>query len=73
MSSTSESALEIRFADEPALAWRARQLLRAGFTAEQAGWLAECRSVDLHYAIDLLERGLKSGASREVIFDVLAE
>jgi hypothetical protein len=73
MSSTSEASLEKRFDGEPALAWRARQLLRAGFTVDQAGWLAECRSVDLHYAIELLERGLAHGSTREVIFDVLAE
>jgi hypothetical protein len=68
-----ESALDKRFDGEPALAWRARQLHRAGFTEQQAGWLAECKSVDLHYALELLKQGLAAGSSREVIFDVLAE
>jgi hypothetical protein len=73
MVTSAERSLELRFKDEPDLAWRARQLFRAGFTVEQAGWLAECRTVDLHDAVGLLERGLKAGSTREVIFDVLAE
>jgi hypothetical protein len=61
------------FDGEPVLAWRAEQLYQAGFTKEQAGWLAECRTVDLHAAVEMLREGLAAGTTREVIFDVLAE
>jgi hypothetical protein len=61
------------FDGEPVLQWRAERLHAAGFTREQAVWLAECRTVDLHQATDMLREGLGRGVSREVIFDVLAE
>jgi hypothetical protein len=59
--------------DDKVLRWRAERLSDAGFTDLQASWLAICKSVDLHDAIALLERGLAAGATPEVIFDVLAE
>jgi hypothetical protein len=62
-----------QFDGDQELAWRAEQFFDAGFTEQQAVWLAECKSVDWHYARDLLHRGLAAGSSREVIFDLLAE
>jgi hypothetical protein len=62
-----------QFDGEPVLQWRAEQFHKGGFTELQACWLAECKSVDLHYALDLLRQGLAAGSSVEVIFDVLAE
>jgi hypothetical protein len=59
--------------DEKTLRWRAEKMSDAGFSDAQAAWLALCPSVDWHYAIELLERGLAHGSTREVIFDVLAE
>jgi len=38
-------------------AWRYDTLRRAGYAAAAAGRLARCRSVDLHRAVELLERG----------------
>jgi hypothetical protein len=38
-------------------AWRARQLLRAGFEAGLAGRTAAACSFDLHELIELVERG----------------
>ena len=61
------------FEGDEVLAWRAERLHKAGFNEQQAAWLAICKSVDLHDAIRLLERGLAAGASVEVIFDALAE
>jgi hypothetical protein len=37
--------------------WRAEELMRAGFDPAAAVELACCFEVDLHSAIDLLERG----------------
>lgn len=62
-----------QFDGDMTLAWRAEKLYQGGFTEQQAAVLANCAGVDLHNALDLLARGLRSGASVEVIFDVLAE
>jgi hypothetical protein len=39
------------------LAWRAEELVRAGYDGDNALMLALERAVDLHSAIDLLRRG----------------
>ena len=47
--------------------WRAQELERAGFTEEVAAELAMRNDVDLHRAIELLERG----CSPELAADIL--
>jgi hypothetical protein len=37
--------------------WRAEELMRAGFDPAAAVEIAACFDVDLHNAVDLLERG----------------
>ncbi len=37
--------------------WRARELERAGYSPSEAAELAARADVDLHLAVDLLERG----------------
>lgn len=38
--------------------WREEELIRAGYSSEEAKVLAMCRDIDLHYAIWLVrERG----------------
>lgn len=37
--------------------WRAEELERAGYEPRAAGRLAVRHDVDLHYAVDLLQRG----------------
>jgi len=39
------------------LAWRAEELVRAGYDGDNALMLALERAVDLHAAVDLLRRG----------------
>jgi hypothetical protein len=39
------------------LAWRAEELVRAGYDGDNALMLALERAVDLHSAVDLLRRG----------------
>ena len=55
------AATDVRIADEPEAArierWRQEELERAGYSPEQAAELAASSRVDLHEALDLLERG----------------
>jgi hypothetical protein len=55
------SAAEIELYEETELErierWRAEELERAGYAPAAAGKLAAAHDVDLHLAIDLLERG----------------
>lgn len=37
--------------------WRAEELARAGYSHSAAGKLAARHDVDLHFAVELLERG----------------
>jgi len=46
-----------RATDEQVLTWRYSQLRRAGCDRRTARMLAERREVDLHQAVDLLDRG----------------
>lgn len=43
--------------DGEVLAWRAEELVRAGYDGDNALMLALERRVDLHAAVDLLRRG----------------
>ena len=48
---------EPRTEDGEVLAWRAEELVRAGYDGDNALMLALERAVDLHAAINLLRRG----------------
>ena len=39
------------------VAWRREQLARVGYSREDASTLAERGDIDLHLAVDLVERG----------------
>jgi hypothetical protein len=47
--------------------WRAAELKRAGYDAEQAAQLAARLDVDLHVAVDLLERGCPAGTAVRIL------
>lgn len=47
----------VREDDGEVLAWRAEELVRAGYDGDNALMLALERRVDLHAAVDLLRRG----------------
>jgi hypothetical protein len=53
--------------DEDVVAWRVEQLLRAGSDPCCAVILAKRRHVDLHEALDLLERGCPSKIALEIL------
>ena len=59
------------YADEPldpVFEWRLEQLLHAGYTEGQAKALAHDRLIDLHQAIELIERCRDAGMA----FDILS-
>lgn len=56
-----------RVTDEDVVAWRVHQLLRAGADRTCAVILAKRRHVDLHEAVDLLERGCPSKTALEIL------
>jgi hypothetical protein len=47
--------------------WRVQELERAGYDESDAAELAGCCDVDLHLAIDLLERGCPSGTAVRIL------
>jgi hypothetical protein len=53
------SAAEAQFIDENTLieGWRAEELERAGYPAENAAQIAARHDIDLHRAVDLLRVG----------------
>lgn len=47
--------------------WRAEELERAGYEPRAAGRLAVRHDVDLHWAIDLLERGCPTDLALRIL------
>ncbi len=47
--------------------WRLQSLERAGYDAESAAVIAASHDVDLHRAIDLLERGCPVGVALQIL------
>jgi hypothetical protein len=47
--------------------WRAEELMRAGFDPAAAVQLAVCLDVDLHSAVDLLERGCPADLAVQIL------
>jgi hypothetical protein len=56
-----------RVTDEDVVAWRVEQLLRAGSDQSCAVILAKRSHVDLHAAVDLLERGCPPKIALEIL------
>jgi hypothetical protein len=65
------SAAELRLHDQTEMEriehWRAEALERAGFDSRSAGALAMRHDVDLHDAIDLLERGCPPDLALQIL------
>jgi len=47
--------------------WRADELERAGYSVEQASELAARFDVDLHQAVDLLQRGCSADLAMRIL------
>ncbi len=56
-----------RMTDEEVVAWRVHQLKRAGCDPADAEILARRWHVDLHKAVELLERGCPSHFALEIL------
>jgi hypothetical protein len=65
------AATDVRIADDTEAArierWRQEELERAGYSAEQAAELAASAQVDLHEAIDLVDRGCPPGVALQIL------
>ncbi len=65
------SATELRELEETELErverWRAEELERAGYELSAAAVLAASPGVDLHRAIDLLERGCSQDVAMQIL------
>jgi len=64
---TTTELMKTRVSDEEVIAWRVEQLMRAGSDPACAQILARRSHVDLHEAIDLLERGCPSKIALEIL------
>jgi hypothetical protein len=47
--------------------WRAEELMRAGYGARAAGRLAARHDIDLHRAVELLERGCSAELAVKIL------
>ena len=64
---TTAELRKTRLDDEEVVAWRMEQLLRAGADPFCAVILAKRSHVDLHDAVDLLDRGCPSKVALEIL------
>jgi muramoyltetrapeptide carboxypeptidase LdcA involved in peptidoglycan recycling len=64
---TTAELKKTRVTDEEVVAWRVEQLLRAGSDQSCALILARRGGVDLHHAVDLLERGCPPKVALEIL------
>jgi hypothetical protein len=64
---TTAELRKTRVSDEEVVAWRVEQLLRAGSDDSSAVILAKRSHVDLHNAIDLLQRGCPPKLALEIL------
>jgi hypothetical protein len=47
--------------------WRAQELVRAGYAPEAASQLAARHDIDLHFAVDLVERGCPADVAVQIL------
>jgi N12 class adenine-specific DNA methylase len=64
---TTAELKKTRVSDEEVIAWRVEQLMRAGSDQACAVILARRGHVDLHEAVDLLERGCPPKTALEIL------
>jgi len=64
---TTAQLVPARATDDEVVAWRREQLRRAGCRRFEAEVLARERQVDLHEAVELLERGCPSRIALDIL------
>jgi hypothetical protein len=65
--SAAELDLHVETESERIERWRAEELERAGYEASDAAALAACAHVDLHFAVELLERGCPADTALRIL------
>jgi hypothetical protein len=65
MTTAAEEVLESEL--ERVERWRAEELMRAGYDPASAVELAMCHDVDLHSAVDLVQRGCPAELARQIL------
>jgi hypothetical protein len=61
------AAVVIETEQERVERWRLEELLRAGFDPDAAAELAPRFDIDLHHAIELIDRGCPPALAREIL------
>jgi hypothetical protein len=65
------NAADIELSDETeserVTRWRACELLRAGYDPDAAATLAEHSEIDLHFALELVERGCSPAVATKIL------
>jgi len=64
---TTGELLRARVTEDEVVAWRREQLRRAGCRRFEAEVLARERHIDLHEAVELLERGCPPNIALEIL------
>lgn len=64
---TTAELLKVRATEDQVVAWRREQLRRAGCRRFEAEILARRSSIDLHEAVELLERGCPSHVAAKIL------
>jgi hypothetical protein len=65
--SAAEVEVQVETEHERIERWRAEELERAGYDAWSAAQLAASHEVDLHLAVELLERGCAPGLAVKIL------
>ena len=65
--SAAEVELQVETEVERIERWRAAELERAGYTTGEAAELAARADIDLHLAVELLERGCPAGTALRIL------
>lgn len=65
--SAAELDLQVETESERIERWRAEELERAGYEPSEAATLAACVDVDLHLAVELLERGCPADTALRIL------
>ena len=62
-----DTELRLPTESERVICWRATELIRAGFDMPEAVELAERPDVDLHLAVELVERGCSTELAAKIL------
>jgi hypothetical protein len=65
--STTEVQEQVETESERVSRWRAEELERAGYDLSAAAVLASSSNVDLHLAVELLERGCPQDVAMQIL------